>query len=135
MANVAHSISAAKGVGYVGLALGGASAANNIYDACSVNGKGECGKTSTREIGGFIGGAYGGTVGGNLAAAGTVLVLGVVGVTSAPVIAIATVTAFVVGGAVGGVAGAAAGKSFGDILYETTIDLKETVEETMEIIF
>ncbi|MDO6706771.1 hypothetical protein [Photobacterium sp. 1_MG-2023] len=82
-----------------------------------------------------MGGMYGGAIGGKLAVAGTVLVLGVVGVTSAPVIAIASLAAFVVGGAVGGIAGAAGGKSFGDFIYETTIDFTESVEEVMKVVF
>jgi len=45
------------------------------------------------------------------------LALGVVGVTSAPVLAIASIGAFVAGGAIGGVAGATVGKSTGDLGY------------------
>lgn len=117
MANISIGIKAAKGVGYVGLALGAASGVNNIYDACSVDGTGECGKTTTREVTGFFGGFYGGIVGGDVALAGTLLLLGVVGVTSAPVIAIGSIGAVVVGGAIGGVTGATTGKALGDTAY------------------
>ncbi|MGF1873578.1 peptidoglycan-binding domain-containing protein [Photobacterium indicum] len=114
MANVAIGVSAAKGVGYVGLTLGAASGVNNIYEACNVDSTGNCGKTTSREVGGFLGGmALGGQV-GTAALAGTVLVLGTV---SAPVLAIASVGAIVVGGAVGGVVGATGGKAVGDIAY------------------
>ncbi|MEF1284931.1 hypothetical protein QTN94_13395 [Vibrio sp. M250220] len=74
----------------------------------------------------------GGTTSGNIAAAGTLLVLGIVGVTSAPVLAIALIGAFVAGGVVGGITGTAIGKTFGDILYEKVIDLKESSEELVE---
>ncbi len=116
-ANIAIGISAARGLGYIGLGLGVASGVSSIYDACKVDGSGECGKTTTREVGGFIGGWYGGSVGGSAMTSGVLLVLGVVGITSAPVLAIAAVGSFVVGGAVGGVAGSTAGKSAGDGAY------------------
>lgn len=132
LANVAIGISAARGVGYVGLILGVASGTKNIYDACSVDSNGECGKVATREVGGFMGGIYGGGVGGKAAVAGTLLVLGVVGVTSAPVLAIASIGAFVVGGAVGGIVGSTIGKSVGDmmyVLYEWGQSQIETIQE------
>ncbi|MEZ9495751.1 hypothetical protein AB4170_25720 [Vibrio splendidus] len=116
-ANIAIGISAARGLGYIGLGLGVASGVSSIYDACKVDGSGECGKTTTREVGGFIGGWYGGSVGGSAMTSGVLLVLGVVGITSAPVLAIAAVGSFVVGGAVGGIAGSTAGKSAGDGAY------------------
>ncbi|EOW7149702.1 hypothetical protein [Vibrio parahaemolyticus] len=117
MANVAIGIATSRGVGYVGLVLGAASGAKNIYDACSVDGSGECGRITTREVAGFIGGIYGGGIMGNAAVGGTLLALGVVGVTSAPILAIASVGAFVAGGAVGGVAGSTIGKNVGDVIY------------------
>ncbi|MDN4697409.1 hypothetical protein QYZ45_28140 [Vibrio parahaemolyticus] len=132
MANVAIGIATSRGVGYVGLVLGAASGAKNIYDACSVDSSGECGKVTTREVVGFIGGIGGGTVGGNMASTGTILVLGVVGVTSAPVLAIAAIGAFVAGGAIGGIAGSAIGKTVGDsiyFLYEKSVELSEYIEE------
>ncbi|TMX38240.1 hypothetical protein DA100_10600 [Vibrio sp. Hep-1b-8] len=67
-----------------------------------------------------------------MAATGTILVLGIVGVTSAPVLSIASIGAFVAGGAIGGITGTAIGKTFGDILYEKVIDLKESSEELVE---
>lgn len=91
MANVAIGIATSRGVGYVGLVLGAASGAKNIYDACSVDSSGECGKVTTREVARFIGGIYGGGIMGNAAVGGILLVLGVVGVTSAPVLAIASI--------------------------------------------
>ncbi len=118
MANMAKGISAARGVGYVGLMIGTVSGVDNIYESCRVDGSGDCGRTVTREIGGFIGGWSGGSIAGSASATGIVLLLGVVGVTSAPVIAVASVGAFVVGGAAGGVAGATAGKWSADVIYE-----------------
>lgn len=134
MANVAIGIATSRGVGYVGLVLGAASGAKNIYDACSVDGSGECGRITTREVVGFIGGVGGGTVGGNVAATGTLLVLGVVGVTSAPVLAIAAIGAFMAGGAIGGITGSTVGKSVGDgvyFLYEKSVELSEYIEEEL----
>ncbi|WP_241831353.1 hypothetical protein [Salinivibrio kushneri] len=128
IANVSIGASAAKGVGYVGLLLGGASSVSTIYEACSVDSSGECGKVSTREVIGFMGGIALGAVGGNIAAGVSVLALGVVGVTAAPVIAIATVGSFVVGGAIGGIAGTTIGKATGDdlyFLYEKGIELTD----------
>ncbi|WP_242014127.1 MIX and LysM peptidoglycan-binding domain-containing protein [Vibrio parahaemolyticus] len=135
MANVAIGIITSRGVGYVGLVLGAASGAKNIYDACSVDGSGECGKKTTREIGGFLGGWLVGAQTGQWAASGTLLVLGVVGITSAPVLAIASIGAFVVGGAAGGVIGATIGKSTGDIVYEKAIELTEATEALVEDLF
>ncbi|OOF01059.1 hypothetical protein BZG78_01460 [Salinivibrio sp. MA351] len=131
IANVAIGIGASRGVGYVGLLLGGASGVKNIYEACSVDGSGECGKVTTREVAGFVGSVGGGTVGGSIAGAGTMLVLGIVGVTSAPILAIASIGSFIVGGSVGGIAGATLGKAIGDgvyFLYEKTIELSEYIE-------
>ncbi|MEZ8027418.1 hypothetical protein [Enterovibrio norvegicus] len=133
MANVAVGMSAARGVGYVGLTLSAASGANNIYEACSVDATGECGKVATREVIGFAGGWGAGIVGGNIAAASVMLAIGVVGITSAPVIAVATVGAFIVGGSLGGIAGSTAGKALGDgiyFLYEKSLELADYVVET-----
>ncbi|TMX35291.1 hypothetical protein DA100_14410 [Vibrio sp. Hep-1b-8] len=134
IANVAIGIATSRGVGYVGLVLGAASGTKNIYEACSIDGSGECGKVTAREITGFIGGIGGGIAGGNIAAGGTVLVLGIVGVTSAPVLAIASIGAFVAGGAVGGIGGSTIGKTIGDgfyFLYEKSIELSEYIEEEL----
>lgn len=115
IANVSIGITAAKGVGYVGLVLGAASGVNNIYEACKVDSTGNCGKTTSVEIGGFIGGLV---VGGKLAtwAVGGALLL--VGTASAPVVAVASIGAFVAGGAIGGIMGSTAGKFTGEIFYE-----------------
>ncbi|WP_081008166.1 hypothetical protein [Vibrio splendidus] len=118
-ANIAIGISAARGLGYIGLGIGIASGVDSIYEACKVDGSGECGKTTSREVGGFIGGFYGGGVGGSAMSSGVLLVLGVVGITSAPVLAIAAIGSFVVGGAIGGIAGSATGKWGADFIYES----------------
>lgn len=115
IANVSIGITAAKGVGYVGLVLGAASGVNNIYEACKVDSTGSCGKTTSVEIGGFIGGLV---VGGKLAtwAVGGALLL--VGTVSAPVVAVASIGAFIAGGSIGGIMGSTAGKFTGEIFYE-----------------
>ncbi|AWB71205.1 hypothetical protein Sa5Y_VC02024 [Vibrio cholerae] len=115
IANVSIGITAAKGVGYVGLVLGAASGVNNIYEACKVDSTGNCGKTTSVEIGGFIGGLV---VGGKLAtwAVGGALLL--VGTASAPVVAVASIGAFIAGGSIGGIMGSTAGKFTGEIFYE-----------------
>ncbi|OED67436.1 hypothetical protein A165_03145 [Vibrio tasmaniensis ZS-17] len=118
-ANIAIGISAARGLGYIGLGIGIASGVDSIYEACKVDGSGECGETTSREVGGFIGGFYGGGVGGSAMSSGVLLVLGVVGITSAPVLAIAAIGSFVVGGAIGGIAGSATGKWGADFIYES----------------
>lgn len=132
MANVAMGVSAAKGVGYVGLTLGAASGVKSTYEACNVNRDGHCAKTATREIMGFLGGLYGGGVLANLAVGGTLLVLGTasaVGITvSAPVIAVASISAFVAGGAIGGTVSSTAGKALGDVLYESAVDMLEEIQ-------
>jgi len=114
--------------------LGGASSAKNIYDACSVDGTGECGKVTTREVAGFIGGLYAGGAMGKVAASGTLLVLGIVGVTSAPVLAIASIGAFVVGCAFGGIVGSTAGKAIGDmvpLVYQWGESIVSGIEEIL----
>lgn len=114
--NIAIGISAARGLGFVGLLIGAVSGVDSIYDACKVDASGECGKATTREVGGFIGGWYGGLKGG---AAGVSLFVLAVGVTaSAPVLAIAAIGGAVVGGAVGGIAGSVAGKAGSDLAYD-----------------
>ncbi|MGY5615438.1 hypothetical protein ACXHQ6_20240, partial [Vibrio brasiliensis] len=115
--NIAIGISAARGVGYVGLLVGAVSGVDNIYEACKVDGSGDCGKTTTREIAGFIGGWYGGVKGG-VAGVGVAIAL-VIGVTaSAPALAIATIGGVVIGGAIGGIIGSTAGKAGGDLAYD-----------------
>jgi hypothetical protein len=123
IANISIGISAARGLGYVGLTVGAVSGVNNIYEACKVDSTGNCGKTTTREVAGFIGawqvGADGGTAGANLAVAvvtGAALIVGVS--VSAPVLAIAAISGAVAGGFAGGVAGGTVGKAAGDVLYE-----------------
>ncbi len=121
--NIAKGISAARGLGYVGLVIGAASGMSNIYEACKVDGTGDCGKATTREIGGFIGGVVGGIQGGNAgvglavaAVSGVALVIGVTA--SAPVLAVAAIGGAVAGGFVGGVAGGTVGKAGGDVVYD-----------------
>ncbi|CAK3354576.1 SSU ribosomal protein S2p (SAe) [Vibrio crassostreae] len=126
-ANIAKGISAARGLGYIGLGIGVASGVDSIYEACKVDGSGECGKTTTREVFGFIGGWLGGAKGGSIGAGFAVgSVLLVVGVTaSAPILALAAIGGAVVGGSVGGIAGSSVGKSAGDLIYENTMVLYE----------
>ncbi|WP_236719562.1 hypothetical protein [Salinivibrio costicola] len=118
IANISIGVDASRAGGYVGLMLGGASVADSIYEACNVDSYGECGRTTTRKTVGFISSIPAGTVGGQLAAAGTVLLLGAVGIASAPVIAVAAPAAFVVGGFTGGHYGGQAGEFAGDKLYQ-----------------
>ncbi|CAM3815564.1 hypothetical protein [Vibrio aquimaris] len=115
--NICIGISAARGLGYIGLMIGAASGVDSIYEACKVDGKGDCGKTTTREVAGFIGAWGGGTIGAELGSGAVLLILGVVGVTSAPVLAVAGISSFVVGGAIGGVVGSTGGKWFVDEMY------------------
>lgn len=117
IANVSVGISAAKGVGYIGLGLGVASGVKNIYEACNVDSSGNCGQTTSKEVAGFIGGVGGGTLGASYATTGTLLILGIAGITSAPIVAVATIGAFVLGGALGGIAGTTGGKAAGDGAY------------------
>lgn len=124
IAKIAIAMKGVEKFGYVGVILGAANGMNNIYDACSVDGTGECGKTATKEVVGFLGGLGGGIAGGNIA---VFLVLGVVGTASAPVIAIATIGAVVVGGAVGGIGGSTVGQAVGNGIYEVGMDLYEWV--------
>lgn len=119
MANVATGVGGAKSVGYIGLGLAAASGTKSVYEACSVNGSGECGETATREVAGFAGGWIGGDIGGKI---GIGIALAIVGTASAPVIAIAIVGGAVVGGGIGGVAGAGVGKFGGDIIYEYIVE-------------
>ncbi|MGF1805859.1 hypothetical protein L4C31_11480 [Aliivibrio sifiae] len=120
--NIAKGIFAARGLGYVGLLIGVNSSTNNIYEACKVDSTGNCGKTTAREVMGFIGGTVGGIKAGSVgvgiavtAVSGIALVIGVTA--STPVLAVAAIGGAVVGGFVGGVAGGTAGKAFGDGLY------------------
>lgn len=121
--NIAKGIFAARGLGYVGLVVGAASGMSNIYEACKVDSTGNCGKTTNREVWGFIGGAYGGIQGGTIGAelavsavAGIALIIGVTA--SAPVLAVAAIGGAVAGGFVGGVAGGTTGKWGADFAYE-----------------
>ncbi|WP_052131815.1 hypothetical protein ABF162_25255 (plasmid) [Vibrio coralliilyticus] len=140
IANISMGMSAARGIGYIGVMVGATSGLNNIYDACQVDSSGNCGKTVTRETSGFLGSLGGGTIGGSVLATGAVaavsgiaLLLGVTA--SAPVLAIAAIGGYVTGGFAGGVAGATAGKAVGDVLYDKTMDLKELSEDTLEQLF
>ncbi|GAL10215.1 SSU ribosomal protein S2p [Vibrio astriarenae] len=128
--NIAISISASRGLGYVGLTIGAVSGLDNIHEACIVDASGDCGKVTTREITGFVGSLYGGAKGGSVgvaaavaAASGIALVIGVTA--SAPVLAIAAIGGAVIGGGIGGIGGATAGKAMGDALYDVAVDLYE----------
>ncbi|WP_367989503.1 hypothetical protein AB2S62_19915 [Vibrio sp. NTOU-M3] len=116
IANLSIGISASKGVGYIGLTVGAVSGVDSIYEACKVDGTGECGKTTAREVTGFLGSWVGGVKGGAIGAAGaTALVIGISA--SAPILAIAAIGGAVFGGAVGGVVGSTTGKAFVDGVY------------------
>lgn len=131
MANVSIGIAASKSVSYVGLLLGATSSISSIYDACSVNGTGDCGKVITEETGSFVGGFYGGALVGGAAAAGTVAILLSIGA-AAPVIAVASIASFVAGGSAGGMLGSTLGKAAADgmyWLYKTTVD---TIDDALE---
>ena len=121
--NIAIGISAARGLGYIGLMVGAVSGVDNIYEACKVDGKGNCGKTTTREVAGFIGGVYGGAKGGTIGVGAAVAVVEgialIIGVTAqAPILAVAAVGGVIIGGAAGGISGSVAGKGGGDLAYE-----------------
>ncbi|MFM2625800.1 hypothetical protein [Vibrio owensii] len=120
--NISIGIMASRGLGYVSLLLAADSGMNNIYEACKVDGSGDCGKTTTRELAGFIGGWYGGLQGGSV---GVAIALSVAVTASAPVLAIAVIGGAVVGGGVGGVIGSTAGKGIGDFMYEKVMELYE----------
>ncbi|MFM2588192.1 hypothetical protein [Vibrio sp. TBV020] len=126
--NIALGISAARGVGYVGLLVGAVSGVDNIYEACKVDGTGECGRATTREVVGFIGGWQGGIAGGAVgtsfaiaAVSGLTLVVGITA--SAPVLAVAAIGGAIVGGGVGGMAGTFVGKWGADVIYEKVEDV------------
>ncbi|WP_143169365.1 hypothetical protein [Vibrio quintilis] len=125
IANISHGVWAAKGVGYLGLGLAAASGVKNVYDACSVNSDGECGKTAVKESVGLLAGWFGGIWGGEVVATGlTYLAIGIVGVSSAPIIALATVSGAIIGGVLGGMAGTVGGKAVVDggfKLYEKIV--------------
>ena len=130
--NIAIGISASRGLGYVGLLIGANSAMDNIYQACKVDGTGSCGKTTTREVTGFIGGAVGGIKAGSVgvglavtAVSGIALVIGVTA--SVPVLSVAAISGAIAGGFVGGGIGATAGKATGDIIYEWALDAFEDI--------
>ena len=121
--NISIGIMASRGLGYVGLVVGAASGMSSIYEACKVDSSGDCGKTTTREVVGFISGVVVGAQGGSMGAgvamtavSGIALIIGVTA--SAPVLAIAAIGGAVAGGFVGGVAGTAAGKWGADLAYE-----------------
>ena len=88
-----------------------------------LDGSGDCGKTTTREVAGFIGGAVGGIKAGSVgvglavtAVSGIALFIGVTA--SAPVLAVAAISGAIAGGFVGGGIGGTAGKAGGDLAYE-----------------
>ncbi|MGF1904645.1 hypothetical protein [Aliivibrio salmonicida] len=121
--NIAIGISASRGLGYVGLLIGANSAMDNIYQACKVDSSGDCGKTTTREVAGFVGGAVGGIKAGSVgvglavtAVSGIALVIGVTA--SVPVLTVAAISGAIAGGFVGGGIGGTAGKAGGDLAYE-----------------
>lgn len=130
--NIALGITAARGVGYVGLLVGALSGVDSIYEACKIDGSGECRKTTAREVAGFMGGWYGGLKGGS---AGVSLFVLAVGVTaSAPVLALAAIVGAVVGGAIGGLAGSTTGKVVSDGMFFLYENADETLEEMKDML-
>ncbi|CAH7170948.1 LysM domain-containing protein [Vibrio chagasii] len=130
IARVSIAIAGSKAAGWLGVAIGGLSAANNIHDACIVQENGECAKTSVKEIAGLYGGYVGGIKGG---AAGVTIALAVVGAAaSAPVVAIAVIIGGGIGAGIGSVSFSTAAKvaaegvyEFGEFIYETAVELVE----------
>ena len=121
--NIAIGISASRGLGYIGTIVGTVSGMDNIYEACKVDGTGDCTKTTSREVLGFIGSIYGGIQGGGaglgLAVSAVSVVALVMGVTaSSSVLAIAVIGGAVAGSFVGGISGGVMGKALGDFSYE-----------------
>ena len=119
IANISLGIQSARGLGYIGLAIGSISALDNIHTACMVEDNGQCRKTATREVAGFLGGWFGGLQGGSIGVTTALLVVGVTA--SAPVLAIAAIGGAIAGGAIGGIAGSTIGKAAGDsinFIYE-----------------
>lgn len=114
IANISIGIQAARGLGYIGLTIGAISGLDNIHTACSIEDNGQCEKTVTREVAGFLGGWYGGVQGGSIGVAAALLIVGVTA--SAPVLAIAAIGGAITGGAIGGIAGSTAGKAAGDAI-------------------
>lgn len=127
IANISIGISAARGLGYIGLLVGAQSGLDSIHKACNVDSSGNCGKTATREFVGFMGawqlGSIAGSSGASLAVSAVSGIAIAIGVTaSAPVLAVAAIGGAVVGGVAGGVIGGAAGKAAGDIIYEVVVE-------------
>ena len=121
IAKIAMASKGMQNIGHIGLILGGASAATYIYDACKVNGSGQCGETVAIEVGGFAGGWIGSSYGG-VGGVKIALALGVAASLSAPVVIGVVVIGGVTGAVGGGIVGAGGGKFFGEVLYERLID-------------
>ncbi|HIF9161016.1 TPA: hypothetical protein ACX6PK_001840 [Photobacterium damselae] len=119
MSYIALTSKGFKNVGQIGLLLSITSASNSIYDACNINGNGQCGATISKEIGGILGGAYGGAVGGNI---GIAIALSITATASAPVVAIVVVGSAALGGVIGGTIGGGVGKMAGEVIHEYVVD-------------
>ncbi|ENX3948254.1 hypothetical protein ACFO1C_003621 [Photobacterium damselae] len=126
MARIATISDGVKGVGQLALLLSITSGVSSIYDACNINGKGQCGVTVSREVGGVIGGLVGGSYG---AEAGVAIALTITASAAGPIVAIVVISGAVVGGLIGGTIGGGLGKmsgesmyNIGDMLYQHTIE-------------
>jgi hypothetical protein len=114
-----------KRVGYLGIALDGVQSVAEIQKACSVPDRANnCTKTKFTEGGRFAGSVVGGTLGGF---AGSYLACNAVfGVPSgASSLLWCGIVTGAVGGYVGGKYGSGFGKDLGDLLYNTTVNLRQ----------
>ncbi|MGD8232743.1 hypothetical protein [Vibrio sp. TRT 1302] len=123
IANISGALKGTEKIGYVGIALGAMSAGSNIYDACKTNGTSECGKKTIAEVTGLFAGILAGGVAGKVGVTVGGVALVMIGVTSAPVIAIGVATSAAIGGALGGAYASGFGKMLAEKLYETAGEL------------
>lgn len=115
MATISIMSKGINGIGNLALLLSVTSASSAIYDACNINGKGQCGVTVFKEVGGLVGGTYGGALGGKI---GIAIALSITATVSAPVAAIVVVGGAILGGYLGGTYLGGIGKESGELLYE-----------------
>ncbi|EJE4150267.1 hypothetical protein N5212_004761 [Vibrio parahaemolyticus] len=123
IANVSGALKGTEVVGKVGIVLSAASAGGSIYEACAVNENGQCGKTSTVEVVGFLGGLGGGVIGDVVGSAIGGAAMVIIGVSSAPIIGVAIATGAVVGSVSGGIIGGGAAKIAAESIYDSFNDV------------
>ncbi|EJE8676125.1 hypothetical protein M5236_004872 [Vibrio parahaemolyticus] len=123
IANVSGALKGTEVVGKVSIALSAASAGGSIYEACVANENGQCGKTSTVEVVGFLGGLGGGVIGDVVGSAIGGATMVIIGVSSAPVIGVAIATGAVVGSVSGGIIGGGAAKIAAESIYDSFNDV------------